>query len=102
MRAKDPRSWSRKRSLFQRAQPALATLLNRNRNLNLSHLQFFTGAKGAQLTRLFDCLEVTQVWIKDRRGRYVWVNHAFLLNYAVNEKAPNANLSQVRGKTDYD
>jgi len=68
----------------------------------LSQLQFFTGAKGAQLTRLFDCLEGVQVWIKDRRGRYIWVNRAFLLNYAVNEKAPNANLSQVQGKTDYD
>jgi AraC-like DNA-binding protein len=68
----------------------------------LSHLQFFTGAKGAPLTRLFDCLEGVQVWIKDRRSRYVWVNRAFLLNYAVNEKASDANLSQVRGKTDYD
>lgn len=70
--------------------------------VELSHLQFFTGAKGAQLTRLFDCLEGAQVWIKDRRSRYVWVNRAFLLNYAVNEKAPDANLSRVRGKTDYD
>jgi AraC-like DNA-binding protein len=68
----------------------------------LPRLQFFAGTTGAQLTRLFDCLEGVQVWIKDRHGRYVWVNHAFLLNYAVNEKAPNANLSQVRGKTDYD
>jgi AraC-like DNA-binding protein len=70
--------------------------------LQFAGLQFFTGAKGMQLTRLFDCLEDVQVWIKDRRGRYVWVNHAFLMNYAVNEKAPSAELSQVQGKTDYD
>ena len=70
--------------------------------VELLPLHFFTGQKGAQLTRLFDCLEGVQVWIKDRRGRYMWVNRAFLLNYAVNEKARNAVLSQVRGKTDYD
>jgi AraC-like DNA-binding protein len=70
--------------------------------VELSRLQGFIGARGAQLARLFDCLEGVQVWIKDRRGRYVWVNRAFLLNYAVNEKASEASLNQVRGKTDYD
>ena len=70
--------------------------------VELARLEVFTGEKGAQLTRLFDCLEGVQVWIKDRQGRYVWVNRAFLLNYTVNEKAPSAELTQVRGKTDYD
>jgi AraC-like DNA-binding protein len=73
-----------------------------NLRSQLSRLQFFTGAKGSQLIGLFDCLEDVQVWIKDRRGRYIWVNQAFLLNFALNERAPNAKLSQVRGKTDYD
>jgi len=55
-----------------------------------------------QLIRLFDCLEDVQVWIKDRRGRYVWVNRAFLTNYAINEEVPFAALGEVQGKTDYD
>ena len=62
----------------------------------LARLQFFTGAKGEQMTRLFDCLGDVQVWIKDRRRHYVWVNHAFLKNYAINKKAPAAELSQVQ------
>jgi hypothetical protein len=43
-----------------------------------------------------------QVWIKDRHGCYLWVNRAFLKNYAVNDEAPCAELGHVRGKTDYD
>jgi AraC-like DNA-binding protein len=70
--------------------------------VQLEHLQYFTGAKGAQLTRLFDFLEDVQVWVKDRRGRYVWVNRAFLMNFVINEKASSAALAQVQGKTDYD
>ena len=68
----------------------------------LPQVAFFTGSKGEQLTQLFDCLEGVQVWIKDRRGRYVWVNRAFLFNFAVNESALTVDLSKVRGKTDYD
>jgi AraC-like DNA-binding protein len=68
----------------------------------LAQLRSFTGAKGVQLIRLFDCLEDVQVWIKDRQGRYVWVNRAFLTNYAVNEEVPYAELGGVQGKTDHE
>jgi AraC-like DNA-binding protein len=68
----------------------------------LAQLRSFTGARGAQLIRLFDCLEDVQVWIKNRQGRYVWVNRAFLTNYAINEEVPFAELGEVQGKTDYD
>lgn len=69
---------------------------------SLVRLRRLTGAKGEQLIRLFDCLEEVQVWIKDRRGRYVWVNRAFLTHYAINEELPFAEIRAIQGKTDYD
>ncbi|WP_051944651.1 AraC family transcriptional regulator [Verrucomicrobium sp. BvORR106] len=38
----------------------------------------------------------TQAWIKDRQGRYQWVNRAFLLNYSLE------HLDEVVGQTDAD
>ena len=35
-----------------------------------------------QLAPLFDCLDDVLVWVKDRDGRYRWVNRAFLISYA--------------------
>lgn len=60
------------------------------------------GPEGAQLAKLFDCLEEVRAWIKDRRGRYVWVNRSFLKNHVINEESPLAEVEQVRGRTDYD
>jgi AraC-like DNA-binding protein len=60
------------------------------------------GPQSDQLIRLFDCIEAVQVWIKDGRGRYLWVNRAFLMHYAVNNAVPHTELNQVLGKTDYD
>jgi len=68
----------------------------------LAQLRRFTGTQGVQLLRLFDCLKDQQVWIKDRQGRYVWVNRAFLVNYAINDEVPCAELGEIQGKTDYD
>jgi len=48
------------------------------------------------LFALFDRLEGVQCWVKDRNGRYRWVNRAFLLNYSLE------HLDQVVGKTDFD
>ena len=45
---------------------------------------------------LFDVLENVQFWIKDRRGRYHWVNRAFLQNYSLER------MEQVIGRTDHD
>jgi len=48
------------------------------------------------LLELFEQFEDVQFWVKDSRHRYVHVNRAFLLNYALDDPA------QVIGKTDYD
>jgi AraC-like DNA-binding protein len=56
------------------------------------------------LAGLFDFLEDVLVWVKDRNGRYLWVNRAFLIHYALehpNLDGKNCEL-QVLGKTDYD
>jgi AraC-like DNA-binding protein len=58
-----------------------------------------------QLAELFDCVEDVLVWVKDRDGRYCWVNRAFLLNYAMDRRHPSPTCpdpQDVLGKTDYD
>jgi len=57
-----------------------------------------------QLAVLFDCVKDALVWVKDRDGRYCWVNRAFLLNYAVARprRETRAGPEGVFGKTDYD
>ena len=57
-----------------------------------------------QLAELFNALDDVVVWVKDRQGRYSWVNRAFLLNYTLNHRgdARGAQPPDVIGKTDYD
>jgi AraC-like DNA-binding protein len=57
-----------------------------------------------QFAALFDYVDDVQAWIKDRAGRYRWVNRAFLINYALDERSGRTSPdSQVLvGKTDYD
>ena len=57
-----------------------------------------------QLATLFDCVKDALVWVKDREGRYCWVNRAFLLNYAAARpgREPRAGAEGVFDKTDYD
>lgn len=57
-----------------------------------------------QLAPLFDCLEDVLVWVKDREGRYCWVNTAFLLNYVMDGERGRAlaRAQDLVGKTDYD
>ena len=57
-----------------------------------------------QLGVLFDCVKDALVWVKDRDGRYRWVNRAFLLNYAVTWPQHETGFGEpdVFGKTDYD
>lgn len=50
----------------------------------------------ASICGMFDHLEGGQFWIKDRAGRYHWVNRAFLLNYSLEQR------DQVLGRTDHD
>jgi AraC-like DNA-binding protein len=53
---------------------------------------------------LFDHLDDVLAWVKDRRGRYLWVNRAFLLTYALEHPGDHEKSSgqHVLGKTDYD
>lgn len=53
----------------------------------------------APINELFDFLDDVLAWVKDREGRYLWVNRAFLNNYALEH--PGDDL-EVVGKTDYD
>src|SRR5438132_7037067 len=57
-----------------------------------------------QLAALFDCVEDILVWVKDRDGRYCWVNRAFLMNYAMDRhrSEARAGFEDLLGKTDYD
>ena len=57
-----------------------------------------------QLAALFDCLEDVLVWVKDREGRYSWVNRAFLINYAMGRHpgGTSPGWEHLLGKTDYD
>ena len=52
------------------------------------------GPAAAGLASLLDAFDGVQCWIKDREGRYRWVNRGFLLNYALER------LDDVLGKTD--
>ena len=57
------------------------------------------------LASLFDCVEDVLVWVKDPDGRYRWVNRAFLINFAMDDRngsGPAAVPQDVIGKTDYD
>jgi AraC-like DNA-binding protein len=56
------------------------------------------------LAGLFDFLEDVLAWVKDRDGRYLWVNRPFLINYALEHPKLDGEISEqhVLGKTDYD
>jgi AraC-like DNA-binding protein len=54
------------------------------------------GATASEAIILCDALEDAPLWIKDRMGRYQWVNRSFLLNFGVEDR------DAVLGKTDYD
>ena len=56
------------------------------------------------LAGLFDFLEDVLAWVKDRHGRYLWVNRAFLINYALEHPDLDGEICErhVLGKTDYD
>jgi AraC-like DNA-binding protein len=56
------------------------------------------------LAGLFDFLEDVLAWVKDREGRYLWVNRAFLIHYTLEHPNLNGELceEQVLGRTDYD
>jgi AraC-like DNA-binding protein len=59
-----------------------------------------------RLAELFDHIEDVLVWVKDRDGRYCWVNRAFLINYVTTGYQDHGQFAAgpqaIVGKTDYD
>lgn len=64
--------------------------------MTCSQTQLSFGPAAAGLAGLLDGFDGVQCWIKDREGRYRWVNRGFLLNYALER------VDDVIGKTDHD
>ncbi len=55
------------------------------------------------LAELFDFLEGVMAWMKDRQGRYLWVNRAFVVQYGLDHSgAELGSAGSILGKTDYD
>jgi AraC-like DNA-binding protein len=58
----------------------------------------------SHFAELLDCLPDVLAWVKDRQGRYLWVNRAFLIQYSLDHPGGQefAAVENIRGKTDYD
>ncbi len=56
------------------------------------------------LAELFDCVDEILTWVKDRDGRYRWVNRAFLLSFQLDGPGAGGAVDPgtILGKTDYD
>ena len=56
------------------------------------------------LAELFNALDDVLAWVKDREGRYLWVNRAFQIRYSLEHPTSNHNAveTEIIGKTDYD
>jgi AraC-like DNA-binding protein len=58
----------------------------------------------SHFAELLDFLPDVLAWVKDRHGRYLWVNRAFVIQYALDHQPGNESVSaeSILGKTDYD
>jgi AraC-like DNA-binding protein len=58
----------------------------------------------SHFAELLDFLPDVLAWVKDRRGRYLWVNRAFLIQYSLDHPGGKefAAVENIQGKTDYD
>jgi AraC-like DNA-binding protein len=58
----------------------------------------------SHFAELLDFLPDVLAWVKDRQGRYLWVNRAFVMQYALDHPRGNESVSveSILGKTDYD
>lgn len=56
------------------------------------------------LAELFDYLDDVLAWVKDRDGRYLWVNRALLIKYSLEHPGSDGLEAEAKviGKTDYD
>jgi AraC-like DNA-binding protein len=63
-----------------------------------------SGKIPSHFAELLDCLPDVLAWVKDRQGRYLWVNRAFLIQYSLDH--PDGQelvaVEDVQGKTDYE
>jgi AraC-like DNA-binding protein len=58
----------------------------------------------SHFAELLDFLPDVLAWVKDRHGRYLWVNRAFLVQYSLDHPGGEefATVEHILGKTDYD
>ena len=58
----------------------------------------------SHFAELLDFLPDVLAWVKDRQGRYLWVNRAFLVQYSLDHPSGNelVTVESILGKTDYD
>src|SRR4249919_404302 len=58
----------------------------------------------SHFAELLDFLPDVLAWVKDRQGRYLWVNRAFLIQYSLDHPGGNefVTVESILGKTDYD
>src|SRR6476659_3867918 len=58
----------------------------------------------SHFAELVDALPDVLAWVKDRQGRYLWVNRAFLIQYSLDHPGEQgfAAVEHIQGKTDYD
>ena len=58
----------------------------------------------SHFAELLDFLPDVLAWVKDRQGRYLWVNRAFLIQYSLDHPSGNefVTVEDILGKTDYD
>jgi AraC-like DNA-binding protein len=63
-----------------------------------------TATTASHFAELLDVLPDVLAWVKDRQGRYVWVNRAFVVQYSLDRErgAEAASVDSILGKTDYD
>jgi AraC-like DNA-binding protein len=62
------------------------------------------GKISSHFAELLDFLPDVLAWVKDRQGRYLWVNRAFLIQYSLDHPGGNefVTVENILGKTDYD
>ena len=58
----------------------------------------------SHFAELLDFLPDVLAWVKDRQGRYLWVNRAFLVQYSLDHPGQHelVTVESILGKTDYD
>ena len=59
---------------------------------------------GSHFAELLDALPDVLAWVKDRQGRYLWVNRAFRVQHSLDHPSEpeGAFVERILGKTDYE